>query len=92
MATGLRNGAVEVEVEPTLICTAAQGVSDIMIQNVSSTAVFVGGSGVAKDGDNQGFVLNPGASQVFPTYEFDSTDLYAVAEDGTARVVFLVSE
>jgi hypothetical protein len=93
MARGLKHGAVEVQVEPTLICTVAQDVSEVLIQNVSSADVFVGGSGVATDGDNQGFMLKPGESEKFPTFEFDSTDVFAVVDDGrpTARVVFLVS-
>jgi hypothetical protein len=97
MARELAHGAVGVRIKPTLICTVSQNVDDILIQNVSDTDVFVGGSGVASSGDHQGFLLKPGESQVFPTFEFDSTDVYAVARgDGdkarvVARVVFVVS-
>jgi hypothetical protein len=96
VARELVHGAVEVRIKPTLICTVAQGVEDVLIQNVSDTDVFVGGSGVATDGDLQGFRVKPGESHPFPTFEFDSTNLYAVIDGGddkraTARVVFMVS-
>lgn len=78
MSREYRNGAVQIGIEPTVICTIGQGVSQCTLQNISEKHIFVGGSSVAADGDTLGYRISPGDSVQLESYEDDASELYGV--------------
>jgi hypothetical protein len=94
MARKLNHGAVEVGVRPTLICTAMQDVSTVMVQNVSNVPVFVGSEDVTIDGARRGLRVKPDETQTIWSYQNDANTIWGVIAgdgDATATVVFLMS-
>ena len=86
----LVHGSVKVGTKPTLVCHAGPGAECVLVQNVSSAAVFVGSADVATSGTRRGVVINPGECQSIPIYEPDASEVYAVAAKAdSAEVVFL---
>lgn len=97
----LAHGAVEIGIEPTLVCHAIQDVSSVMVQNTSEVPVFVGSSLVGIDGPYRGIMIGPGETQSISSYQNDASPLYAViadeedreedSEPPTATVVFMTT-
>jgi hypothetical protein len=90
--------------EPTQVCVAPQDVGSVMLRNVGTTIVYLGGPNVCapsnKDEDAgsrakfhaQGFPLKPDELMSVPTIEYDVGVLYAVANKGkSGTVVFLTA-
>jgi hypothetical protein len=91
-----RHGAVEVTDEPTTVCTLPQDVSSVLVRNVGTTVVYLGGPQVCVPSEDedaagaQGFPLKPDEWMPVSTIEYDVGTLYAVAgKSGT--VVFLTA-
>lgn len=91
-----RHGAVEVTDEPTTVCVAPQDVGSVLLRNVGTTVVYLGGPQVCatRDGDAgpQGFPLKPDEWMPMSTIEYDVNTLYAVVAKGkSGTVVFLAA-
>lgn len=77
----LNHGAVEVGVNPTLVCDAVQDVSAVTVQNVGDVPVFVGANDVSVDGPRRGIMIGPGQTQSISSYQNDSSPIYALVAD-----------
>jgi hypothetical protein len=76
------HAAVQVTTEPTMICTIAQDIEQCLLRNVGDVVVYVGGEHVSgPDGDAMGFPLDPGQVLELKSFEFDSTMVWAVAQE-----------
>jgi hypothetical protein len=87
------NGQVSVGATPTQVCQVPGG-SGVVLQNLGSAAVFIGGPSVAATGASQGISLAPNASMTINTYEFDTQtsphELWAIVAGGTNPLNYLV--
>jgi hypothetical protein len=89
----LRTGGVEIGSEPTSVCIVPQDIASATLKNTSEdVTVFVGGPHVAAQDEGIGYPLSPGESKDFLLFAHDSSELFAVTADGSALVIYLVSQ
>jgi hypothetical protein len=91
-----RHDRVEVTDEPTVVCALPQDISSVMVRNVGTTVVYLGGEDVcapSNDAGPQGFPLKAEDGPfAVPCVEYDVGELYAVTAKGkSGTVVFLVA-
>ena len=92
MARSFRQGSVKITDKPTLIVTVPHTVNSVIVQNIGSAPVFIGGDDVTTDGELSGIRLGPKDPPLpIPCYEYDSSELYGISGGSGGVVSFLVS-
>jgi hypothetical protein len=98
---GYASGTREVGGEATAICAVPE--NGVRVRNTGDVTVWVGGQGVAADGEAQGYPLEPGEAEDFagakakespvvpaPEGDMDPAVLYGIAAPGsTGRVSYI---
>jgi hypothetical protein len=89
-----QNGVVSVGTTATLIATpsSAPDVDGILVQNLGSVAVYLGGSGVTANTASTGGLQLPASSTtpvLVPTTGASSEGLWGITASSTANVSFL---
>lgn len=98
---GFSHATVDVPADKAVqLCTA--GPDGTLVKNLGGSRVFVGGPGVAADGDGAGFPLEPGEAQTFtapeprmsfsvpaPEGDMAPAELFARAATGTCKVAWI---
>jgi hypothetical protein len=90
-----RHDAVEVTDEPTPVCVLPQDVGSVLVRNVGTSIVYLGGPQVCVPSDDedagpQGFPLKPDEWFPVSAIEYDVGTLYAVTRK-SGTVVFLAA-
>jgi len=80
------NGAVSVTSAATFVCTVGAESDGVLVANIGSTAVVLGGSGVTA---TTGIPLAASASVLVPSVGGVTHDLYAITASSTSTVTFL---
>jgi len=76
----------------TLIAvTSACGTSGVVVQNVGSNTVYIGGASVTSSGATQGISVAANGIYTFPTTGGPANQLYAITASSTSNVVVLFS-
>lgn len=89
---GYKQGQVSVGTSATAICTtvATSGNDGVLIQNLGTVAVFIGGANVATSGTNAGISVAANAIVTVPsTGASVSSTLYGIAGTAGQNVSFL---
>jgi hypothetical protein len=89
------NGSVSVGTSPTLIVSPSRNDGGVLVQNTSTSAVFLGGSSVATSGADIGYSLAASSTVTVPAVggsndaSSAAAGLYGIVASGTATVVYL---
>jgi hypothetical protein len=86
-----KQGQVSVTTSPTLICStvATSGNDGVLIQNLGTVAVFVGGANVATSGANAGISVAANAIVTIPTTGAANNSIFGISATTGQLVSFL---
>jgi hypothetical protein len=84
------SGSVTVGTTATLVASVAEGVDGVLLQNLGSAAIFVGGPAVtASAGANQGISIAQASSMLIPGTSNGVHDVWAIVAAATQPLNFL---